>query len=290
VKRVSAAAIAAFALLAALALFLYFYGGNPPSQSPPPGGGALEVVFIDVGQAESILLKHNGRYALIDAGESKTAKALTGFLKNEGVERLDFVIATHPHSDHIGGMEAVIRAFDIDVFIMPDIENDTKTFENMVDALLEKDVRVAIPVPGDVYTLGEAELTILFNQITPKSLNNCSVVSRLTFGALSVLFTGDMESEVEAALLLTGRPVRSDFLNVAHHGSSTSSTQEFLSAVAPGAAFISCGVSNSYNHPHVNTITKLTGMGAAIYRTDEDGTVRLILSPDGKYDVEVSGK
>lgn len=292
-KKQTLARTLAFVLLAvALALILPRLGTwmeslvAPTSPPPKESGSALEVYFLNVGQADCILAKQGSHAALIDAGGNATADTLVGTLRDLGVTRFDVVIGTHPHEDHIGGLDAVLRAFPTDTLIMPKITHDTKTFRDVLDAAEACRLQITTPKAGTRYDVGQAVLTLLHDGIDEDNLNNCSVVSRLVFAERSVLLTGDAEAEVEAKLVDANITIRSDFLKVGHHGSNTSSTPEFLSAVRPTAAFISCGVDNSYQHPHATTLRKLQDLCLnGVFRTDMNGTVRLTVQTDGTFHI-----
>ncbi len=284
-------------IIAVVGIFLYFFNQEQnaviPTTSPIESSEKLEIYFLDVGQADSILVFQGIHGLLIDAGGNKSAGELVEILESRGLKknptendkRLEVVIGTHPHEDHIGGLDAVINNFPIDKLIMPKAEATTKTFEDVLDAIDNAGLKVTAPKLGDKYQIGSATLEILYDLVDEKELNNCSTVSKLSFGSRSVLFTGDAEKDVEEHLLDTGVDVKSDFLKVGHHGSSSSTTKKFLAEVNPIAAFISCGVDNTYNHPHRETMESLTEAGVTIYRTDISGTQLLTINGDGTYNV-----
>ncbi|HIV02149.1 MAG TPA: MBL fold metallo-hydrolase [Candidatus Aphodoplasma excrementigallinarum] len=249
----------------------------PDSNSVPEkaaaDGSAMQVTFLDVGQGDcELIVLPDGKTILIDAGESKSADDIISFLEGQGISRLDYVIATHPHADHIGGMQEVIEAFDVGEIYMPKVEHDTKTYENLLLAIQEKGLRIHTAKDG-VSLMEEGGVSAQF--VAPcadsyKDLNNYSAVLRLTYGDVSFLFMGDAEQESEAQITAD---VSADIIKLGHHGSSTSSSQEFLEAVSPSAAIISCGAGNSYGHPHEETLRTLDLLGIETYRTDQDGTV-----------------
>ncbi|MDD4540548.1 MAG: MBL fold metallo-hydrolase [Eubacteriales bacterium] len=231
----------------------------------------LGVHFIDVGQGDAIFIElANGQTMLIDAGERNSGDQVVSYIKLLGYNKIDYVIATHPHSDHIGGMTTVINKLNIGKFYMPDIEHTTKTFESMIDALISNDVDVYRAAAG-VDILKDNGLHARF--LSPASsygsnLNNWSAVVKLDFGQNSFLFMGDAESQVENSL----SNVKADVLKVGHHGSDTSCGSTFLNKVAPKISVISVG-NNSYGHPTQSTINKLTSIGCQVYRTDLSGTI-----------------
>ncbi len=241
--------------------------------------GELQVFFIDVGNADSILIRQGEVNALIDAGERGDGDDVLAYLNQQGVKKLDLVIATHPHADHIGGMTEVIEGIPIDRFVMsfmPEDETPTSaTYLNMLTALDEKSIPVEAAKPNTIYTLGTAQLTVLAPLSESNEANNISVVTRLTFGERSFLFMGDAETAVENELLYSGSPLSADVIKIGHHGSNTSSSQAFLSKVAPEYAIIPCGEGNSYGHPHEKVLSRLETMGVTIYRADVHGHIAI---------------
>ena len=266
--------------------------GAPVSaaQGDTGGGGSasgtLEVYFFDVGQGDSELIRlPGGENILIDAGTSSTEDELVGELRSLGAETLDLVVATHPHADHIGGMAAVIDAFDVRQVVMPRIsESDTpttKTYENLLQSIADKGLTITPAEPGDeLLSSGGAVLTVLApNGEDYGDLNNYSVVLRLTYGEDSFLFTGDAEEASEEEMLSLDWPLTATVLKCGHHGSETSTSPAFLDAVSPQYAVISCGVDNDYGHPDAVTLEKLEAAGAEVFRTDLQGTI--LASTDG---------
>ncbi len=260
--------------------------GAPVSaaQGDTGGGGSasgtLEVYFFDVGQGDSELIRlPGGENILIDAGTSSTEDELVDELRSLGAETLDLVVATHPHADHIGGMAAVIDAFDVRQVVMPRVsESDTpttKTYENLLRSIADKGLTITPAEPGDeLLSSGGAVLTVLApNGEDYGDLNNYSVVLRLTYGEDSFLFTGDAEEESEEEMLSLDWPLTATVLKCGHHGSETSTSPAFLDAVSPQYAVISCGVDNDYGHPDAVTLEKLEAAGAEVFRTDRQGTI-----------------
>lgn len=246
----------------------------PPSAPQSGTGQGLTVHYIDVGQGDSILAGSDGHYMLIDAGENDQADTVVSYLKQAGVTSLDYVIGTHPHSDHIGGLDKVIDEFTVGKVILPPVEHTTRTFEDVLNAVSNKGLKITKPVPGSTYTLGCASFTI----VAPvkdygNDLNNWSVGIRLTYGSNSFLMCGDAESQAESDMLERGMPLKADVLKAGHHGSSTSTSSVFLKAVSPSYVVIQCGKDNSYGHPHKETMEKLEKAGCQVLRTDEYGTI-----------------
>ena len=232
----------------------------------------LLIDFIDVGQADSILVRNQDKVMLIDAGTNEAGETVVNYLKNLGITKIDYLIGTHPHEDHIGGLDDVINNFDIGQIYMPKIETTTKTFEDVLDAIENKNLTITAPNKGDKIELGQAVGEFMTEPILDKdNLNVSSLVLRLEFGNTSYLFMGDAEEENEETIHWP----KTDVLKVGHHGSSTSSSESFLEQVQPKYAIIMAGKDNSYGLPKQETIDKLNNIGCEIYRTDEDGTIQM---------------
>ena len=232
----------------------------------------LLIDYIDVGQADSILIRNQDKVMLIDAGTNEAGETVVNYLENLGITKIDYLIGTHPHEDHIGGLDDVINKFDIGQIYMPKIETTTKTFEDVLEAIENKNLTVTAPNKGDEIVLGQATGEFMTEPILDKdNLNVSSLVFRLEFGNNSFLFMGDAEEENEKTISWP----KTDVLKVGHHGSSTSSSEEFLKQVQPQYAIIMVGEDNSYGLPTQETINKLNTIGSTIYRTDENGTIQL---------------
>lgn len=243
--------------------------------------GNLKVHFIDVGQADSILIQQGSKFMLIDAGNNGDGKLVKNYLLQQGVKSLDYVIGTHPHEDHSGGLDYIINDFKIGKIYLPKATSTTKAFGDVVVAIKNKGMKVALPIPGESFNLGSAKCTILApNNSKYKDLNNYSVVVKLEFGSNSFLLTGDAEDISESEILSSGFNVKADVLKVGHHGSHSSTTVEFLSKVNPKYAVISCETDNDYGHPSKETMDKLKNKKITVYRTDELGTI--IATSNGK--------
>ncbi len=252
----------------------------PPPQ-PAEVSGTTEVHFIDVGQADSTLIISGSQTMLIDAGTNDMGDTVVSYLKSLGIKKLDYLIGTHPHEDHIGGLDDVISSFETSTVIMPEKQSNTATFEDVLDALIEKGQGLTAPVPGTKYTLGDCSFTILAPlEDYGDNMNNWSVGLTLTCGEITFAFFGDAEKSAESDILASGADIRADVLKVSHHGSDTSTDEKFLAAVSPTWGVISCGEGNSYGHPCQETLDKLTATGVELRRTDLHGTVVAIT--DGK--------
>lgn len=244
------------------------------------GDSKLIVHFIDVGQGDSTLLESNGEFVLIDAGEKEYGDDVTDYIESRNCDELKYIIATHPDSDHIGGMKTVIECVDTESFITSETDKSTATWLNVLKAVDDYDINYIDAAPGETYSFGEATFTILAPLGDAYSTyNNYSVVIKVVCGDVSFLLTGDAEKESEKEMLSSGEDLSADVLKCGHHGSSTSTTDAFLSAVHPAFAVISCGENNEYGHPHKETVAKLKDRDIAYYRTDLLGTI--IATTDG---------
>ena len=245
--------------------------GNQNTQVP--AGENLVVDYIDVGQADSILITTQDEAMLIDAGNNEDGEDVVEFIKSKGITKLNYVIGTHPHEDHIGGMDDVIKNFDIGTIYMPTITTNTKTYEDVITEIENKNLQISESKKGDTFLLGNANCEFMTDSILDKNnLKLSSIITRITFGNTSFLFMGDAETENEE----TRKWTKTDVLKVGHHGSDTSSSEEFLKQISPKIAVISVGKDNDYGHPSDETIKKLQNLGATIYRTDELGTIELV--------------
>lgn len=247
--------------------------------APTVPEGELAVHFIDVGQGDAALLVTSAGTVMIDSGPRSAKEAALSYVRQH-TGQIDLMILTHPHEDHIGGAPYILGDIPTAKVVMPDAALASETFEELLDAIEDSGTEAAVASPGDVYELGGMRITILAPLGTDyESMNDFSIVCRVDYGERSFMFTGDAEALSEKELLDTygSAELRCDVLKVGHHGSSTSSTKEFLEALRPDIAVISVGRDNSYGHPHSQTLKRLKSAGVnTIYRTDQSGTVVLI--------------
>ena len=242
--------------------------------------GILNVHFLDVGQGDSIFIElPDEKTMLIDAGENYHGEGIKNYIGDCGYSKIDYLVATHPHADHIGSMGYIVRNMDIGSVYMPKAAANTKTYENLLESISDKGLKITSAKAG-LTIAEESDYTI--NVVTPvaideDNLNNSSAVIKLTYKDNTFLFTGDAEKKELETITYD---ISADVLKVGHHGSTTSTTEEFLNAVNPTYAVISAGEGNSYGHPHKKTIDLLEEFNCKVYRTDIDKTV--VFSSDGK--------
>lgn len=235
------------------------------------------VHFIDIGQGDSTLINVNNKNILIDSGPNSAESDLISYLKKNKIKKLDYLITTHPHEDHIGNIDSILKTFKVENFLAPKAIYDSKDFKNMIIALKEKNMNIDIlSNNSSKINLGENIKVDIFSSKSTnhENINNYSPLIKISFINTSFLFTGDAEEELEQELL--DNNIDSDVLKVGHHGSSTSSSESFLSKVSPNISVISCGINNKFNHPTKETLDKLKNIDSTIYRTDEDGTIVLV--------------
>ena len=234
----------------------------------------LEVYYFDVGQADSILIRENDNNILIDAGNNEDGEKLVNYLKKDlNIEKFNMVVGTHPHEDHIGGLDNVVDSFDIDTILMPNATSTSKTFENVLDSIEKKDYKITVPKINEEFNYNNINIKVLYTGTDEKDLNNTSIVLKLTYQNNKFLFMGDATSKVEKKLL--NEDIKSDVLKIGHHGSEYSTTKNFLDKVNPQYAIIEVGKNNTYKHPKETTLDKLNKKNIKIYRTDIDGTIKV---------------
>ena len=272
-----------FFLLASIGYFLYnnnnfsFALEDGSSKFSEDINEELEVYFLDVGQADSILIRNKDKNMLIDAGNNNDGDYLVSYFKSIGIEKFDYVVGTHAHEDHIGGMDNIIDNFGIGKFYMPDKITTTKTFRDVLDALERKQIKFNVPEIGDVLNFGDVNIRVIYIS-SDDELNDTSIVLKLVYKDISMLFMGDASTKVEEKILL--QDLKSDVLKVGHHGSIYSTSEDFIKGVEPKISIIEVGKNNNYGHPRYEVIERLKNIGSKVYRTDEDGTIKV--SSDGE--------
>ncbi len=248
--------------------------------APPAEGGSLQVHFIDVGQADAALVICDGHYMLIDGGNAEDSDLVYSYLERHGAKNLDYMVASHAHEDHIGGLSGALNYAKVDTALCPVTEYSSKVFQNMVKYLEQQGKSLTVPAPGDKFDLGSARVEILGPVQEYDDTNNTSIVLRIDYGETSFLFTGDMETGAEKDLLESGADVRATVLKAGHHGSDTSTGYQFLREVSPRYTVISVGEGNKYGHPSDEVLSRFRDAGTEVYRTDMQGHV--IAESDGK--------
>lgn len=236
------------------------------------GGDKLKIYYIDVGQADSALLVSDNETMLIDGGNNEDGELIVDFIESLGITKLDYVIGTHAHEDHIGGLDNVINEFEIGNIFLSPVTSNTKTYEGVLDAIEAKNLEITVPEIGDGFKVGNTMSTVLSVSDDESETNNSSIVVRTEFYNNSFLFMADLESNYEKKITWPETTV----LKVGHHGSETSSCNYFLNQVKPKYSIISVGEDNSYNHPSSLTLNRLKNINSEVYRTDENGTIVLI--------------
>jgi len=243
------------------------------------------VTFLDVGQGDCALVYAEGEGAmLIDAGPSGNADAILSLLGMLGIPELDYVIATHPHEDHIGSLAEVLKQIPVRTILQPPVEleqvDNRELYKEYLTVAYACGAEVRTVMAGEAFSMGAVQVELVGPVRVNADLNNDSIVARVSYGNTSFLFTGDMEAEEEADLLEGDSMLSADVLKVGHHGSNSSSTLPFLQMVAPAYAVISVGQNNDYGHPHAETLENLAAVGATVLRTDRSGTI--VIGSDGE--------
>ncbi len=245
-----------------------------------PDDSSFEVHFIDVGQGDSALILCDGKAMLIDGGNAADSNLIYAYLRNHNIEHLEYIVCTHPHEDHVGGLAGALNYAQVDIAFAPVTSYDSKAFSNFVKYLSKQGVSITVPSAGDTFTLGSASVTVLGPIIPSDEPNNTSIVLRIVYGNTSFLFTGDAEREEEQDILEAGFNLSSTVLKVGHHGSDDATSYPFLREIMPKYAVISVGADNTYGHPTEATLSRLRDADVTVYRTDMQGDI--ICTSDGK--------
>lgn len=252
-------------------------------------GGELRVWFVDVGEADAAILSCGGEVMMIDGGNAADSSLIYSLLRDTlGIERIDYMIATHPHEDHVGGLSGALNACTVERLYTPTLEYDSKAFGSMLKYTREQGTEIVVPEPGECFRLGGARVTILGPLRDYAETNDDSIVLRVDHGAVSLLFGGDAEAMAERELVESGARLDADVLKVNHHGSDSSSCPEWLEAVSPSVAVISCAHRNAYGHPDPEVLERLRDAGAKVLRTDQAGTI-LCVSDGWEMELSPSG-
>lgn len=273
-------------VLALLTGFLASYftqNSSPLTSSVPHTADTLSVHFVDVGQADcQIILLPTGQTMMIDAGNNDDSTLILNYLDSLGIEKIDYLVGTHPHEDHIGSMDAVINNYEIGSVYMPDATADSKSYSDVIAAIESNNLPLTVTSSGmTIYQDDTLSIAAVAPVRKYNDLNNTSIVIRITYKDSSFLFTGDAEEKSENDII---SDISADVLSVGHHGSSTSTTDRFLERIDPMYAVISCGENNDYGHPHWETIEKLENDDVTIYRTDKNGTIICTTAGNGPAD------
>lgn len=269
-------------ILNMLMAFVMSFGilGSNVNPSDIPENSNFEVHFIDVGQADSALIECDGETMMIDGGNVADSNVVAAYLKKEDVTELNYVVCSHAHEDHVGGLSGALSVTKADNIYAPKTETNTKAYKNFKKKAEEQNVEIKHPNVGDEIQLGSSTVEFLGPvDENGKDLNSTSIVLKITYGNTSFLFTGDAESDEEEEILNSGADLKSTVLKVGHHGSRTSTSYPFLREVMPQYAVISVEKGNSYGHPNEDTLSKLSDAGVEVYRTDESGDI--VMTSDG---------
>ncbi len=255
--------------------------GNEETSAGVTDDPVMKVHFLDVGQADCILVEHNKKYMMVDGGNNADKDVILDYLNSLGVTEFEAIIMTHPHEDHIGSIDSVILNYKVKKIYAPKKEHTSKTYEDVLNAVMETGNTLHAPKPGESFSFGA--VTVMF--LAPVSdydnnLNNWSIGIKVSNGKHSFVMCGDAEKEAEEDMLAAKLDLSADVLKLSHHGSNTSSTKEFVKAVNPKYAVITVGKNNSYGHPSKSTIKMLKDYKIPYFRTDEQGTI--VMTSDGE--------
>jgi competence protein ComEC len=270
----------------ALAAYLYFHRKAGP-KLPPPSGDELSVHVLDVGQGDSILIiAPGGKTALVDAGNPGNGKRILAAMQRNNVDHIDLFVATHAHADHIGSADEVINGTQVSNVLDSGVPNTTKNYEDFLSAIKQKGVQYVKAEPGQTFDLGGGAILTVLAPIQPfftkdqlrsggNEPNANSVVTRLDYGAFSMLLTGDAEAQTEQRMIQKDARLEADILKVGHHGSKYATSDDLIRVGHFKTAIISCGADNRYGHPSQEALDRLKGAGVKLYRTDLEGEITI---------------
>ena len=285
-RRIAGNVALAVAVVAVAVLFILNYLGIRPGWFFT-NTRDVSVHFIDVGQGDAALVLTEEHAVLVDAGPVAVGRTTAEYVRSY-TKKLDYVLISHPHEDHMGGLPEIIRSVEIGAIVMTADGSDSAFFSRTLDLIEEYGIDVYEAKPRDLYRAGDITIEILSPLKYHENKNDNSAAARVTVDKFSILFTGDTETEEEAELVAEyGDHLNADVLKVAHHGSATSTSKAFLKCVEPTVAVITCGKGNEYGHPHAAVLKNLRRIGCEIHRTDNEGTV-VVRIKDGK--LSASGK
>ena len=288
------ATIIALIIVVLASLFGIDLTGEIPNETTPPTHqeasqpvqnveGQLVVHMIDVGQADCFLLVQDGMTAMVDCGTRSSGKDAVKYLNNLGITKIDYVIGTHPHDDHMGGMYDVITNFEIGKVIIPDSRDGDITanwYMKLMNELNTGNYEVQYAREGDVFNLQDATMLVLAAETDVSNTNNYSIVLKVSFGQMDMIMTGDAETEIEEKILESGANIDAEILKAGHHGSDTSNSEEFVDAISPDYVLISAGLGNKYEHPIKEIMERFEERNIEVYRTDESGSVVITITTD----------
>ncbi|MGM0604005.1 MAG: MBL fold metallo-hydrolase [Bacillota bacterium] len=271
-------------LLILIAGLLMLFSFNTTAQN-------LKIHFLDVGQGDSILIEEaEGQKILVDGGDrsDQIAAGIINYLKDQNIKKLDYIISTHPHADHIGGLVDIIDSFEVGTVLDSGKIHSSKTYENYLIKIDQENIDFDTPRKGDKLKIGKSEINFLHpeQELEQYDLNNSSLVFVLKFGEQNFLFTGDIEKEVESELLQENPELKVNLIKVPHHGSRSSSSAKWISSLKPEVAVIQVGADNHYGHPAAEVIELYQNEGARVYRNDLNGNI--VITADGSnYSVKI---
>lgn len=242
---------------------------------------SARIHFIDTGNSDAILIEQNDHAALIDGGENDDEDLVVNYINDLGIERLDYVFATHPDADHIGGLDAVLTEIEVGQVFVGNGKAETKTYTDFIEAIMDKGLTSSVPMLNSTFSLGNATLKVV-SVANEKDVNNCSLVVLYTYGETKAIFMGDVDQSIEQHIDVNAVG-DVDLIKVGHHGSKTSSDEAFIKVISPEYAVITCGTGNKYNHPDQETLDVLNRLGISIYRTDKMGDIIFEVSNHSIY-------